>query len=236
MSTNNTGTSFVSTTRLIFVSTPHSSAILAVHRKVFDILVNHGLKEGVDYDFNIESYVGYNGSERRLFIYLTESATRDLGDYYAKFMPVVRNCAAPLFVESSLNTYTPSPYAVLLPPNDAVTTYLSNTYAEVLLLDPAAAEGMIINPEMVAAFFATIKDEGKNKLFKETAYSFDLTDKENVERIKADLGIRNTFVQLADVRYVPERGIEVDISIPGRPVTTHVYNNIAKSVIAHWRT
>lgn len=234
MSTNDTGTNFVATTRLIFVGTPRSAAIQSVHRGVFEVLQDAGLKEGVDYDFNIKFYKGHKGAERRLCLYLTDKAVKDLGDYYAKFIPIVRKCAVPLFIESSPNPYTASPYTAALPPNDAVISYLSDAYAEALMPDPTSA-GVLINPEMVAAFFATVEDD-KCQLFKETGFSFDLSDKDNVEQIKADLGIRNTFIQLADVRYVPDKGIEVDINIPGRPVTTHVYNNIAKSVIAKWRT
>ena len=236
MSINDTGTPFVAVTKLIFVTTPYSAAMQSLHRGVIDVLAEAGLKEAVDYQFYIKFYVGFKGSERRLFIYLTEKAVKDLGDYYAKFIPVVRRYSAPLFIESSPNPYTASPYTAALPPNDSVITYLSNTYAEAVVPDPTSA-GALINPELVAAFFDTVREDGDDKkLFKETTYSFDLTDKDNVEKIKADLGIRNNFIQLADVRYVPDKGIEVDISIPGRPVTTHVYSNIAKSVIAGWRT
>lgn len=221
-------------TRLIFVATPHSASIQAVHRYLLDILVAAGLKEDVDYEVEIKFYTGHKGSERRLFIYLTEKAVKDLGDYYAKVIPVVRKCATPLFIESSPNEYTGSPYNAALPPDESVISYLTDAYAEALVAVPSAA-GVLINPAMVAAFFDTIEDD-KDRKFSGAAYSFDLTDTENVEKIKADLGIRNTFLKLADVRYIPDKGVEVDISVPGRPVTTHVYNNITKSVIAGWRT
>lgn len=220
--------------RLIFVATPYSSAIQSVFNGVFDILVAAGLKEGVDYDYDVEFYAGSIGAERRMSVYITEEALNKLGDYYAKFMPVIQRHGAPLFVESGPNLYTPDPYSAALPANDAVLSYLSNSYAEPLVDDPAS-DDTIINPAMVAAFFNTAK-EGRNKLFKDTTQSFDLTDKDNVDKIKADLGIRNTFIKLADVRYVPDKGVEVDISVPGRPVMTHVYNNIDKSVVAGWRT
>lgn len=221
-------------TKLIFVSTPYSAAVQSAHRVALDILVDAGLKENVDYEFEIKFYTGHKGSERRMFLYLTEKAVKDLGDYYSKFIPVVQRCSVPLFIESSPNAYTGSPYTAVLPPDESVISYLSDAYAEALVSDPSSA-GVLINPAMVAAFFSTVEDN-KDKRFSGAAYSFDLTDKDNVEKIKADLGIRNKLIQLVDVRYTPDKGIEVDVSIPGRPVTTHVYNNINKSVIAGWRT
>lgn len=229
MSTTDNRSFFMPTpdTTLIFVSTPYSASIQAVHREVLDTLADAGLKEVADYTFNIKQYTGPKGSENRLFIYLPEKAVKALGDYYAKFSPIVSKYNVPLFIESSPSPYTVSPYDVLLPPSKSLLSYLEDAYAP-------SSPGIPSNLTMEAAFFATVKED-QDKLSKSDSYLFDLTDKDNIEKIKTDLGIRNTFIQLADVRYVPEKGIEVDISIPGRPVTTHVYNNIAKSVIAGWK-